>query len=74
MSVNLDTVAEEVELVVEREVHRILTSGDSLDEKTVRVLESLSKVLTVCYERRNMRPPSDPFEEIDSLDLEKEFE
>ena len=73
MSINLDTVSDEVEAILAREVKRILAENEQMNDKGATVLQKLSGVLDDCIERRKTRPPTDPFGEVSPTDLEKDF-
>ena len=72
--VDLGVTEEMIESIVNREVTRIKKSDDSLDEKSIRVLEGLSKILDACNERRKNRPEHDPYKETSTEDLAKGFD
>ena len=71
---SLAEIGTNIEEIVRREVARIAGSGDALDEKSVRVVESLSKILDHCLERRKSIEPSDPYASVPSDTLAAEFE
>jgi len=71
---SLAGVGEDIEIIVEREVSRLAGSNDAFDEKTVKLLYVLSQVLDHCIVRRNGHVPTDPYAEVSSEDLAKEFE
>jgi hypothetical protein len=70
----LSEIASQVEEIVAREVGRICADKAALDEKSIRVLESLSKVLDHCITRRKGVTPPDPYAAFAIADLEKDFE
>lgn len=71
---DLDAIAEMLEEIVERETTRLHSSNEALTERTIKVLEGLSKLTDACVERRTKRPEPDAFKDSSTEELQAEFE
>jgi len=73
MTTNLETVLDNLESILDREVKRIHGSGESLDRDSSQVLERVSKMLDICIKLRSTIPKSTGFEDVKTEELEDMF-
>ncbi len=71
---DLDAIAVMLEEIVERETTRLHSSNEALTERTIKVLEGLSKLTDACAVRRSKCPVKDVFEDSSTEELQAEFE